>query len=450
MHYGAARQPQAGCQPKAPATIQRTLRWIVALLASGFLHHSLAANQSDSIDAIAVDFVRAGLLFQNHDPLPYIYLGEPSWRQTAKADPRDLAATLTSLAQLQTRLAELPPAAAPLEQRRRRDLAARLTALQTRGEILRGNFPADFDQESRQLFGVAAPHYSEAHFRQLAAQLDVLIGGEGALVERIGAFRDRFIIPPAKLEAVIGRAMAECRARTAVQVALPANESVTLNLNPNMPWVGFTEYRGDSQSIVHLNNGVPVHIERAIELGCHEGYPGHHVHATLVEAELINRRGWVEYVYIPMVGPLAVIAEGAASYAMNLAFSREQRMQFEREVLLPLAGLSAEGLEDYYHYVDLIEQLNYARNEVARKYLYQGMSRADAVAWLVEFGLETPDTAETRLKVIDAQRSYVVTYNHGRQIVADHIAAKAPTDRNQAWASFLEILTGPLSPQDLQ
>jgi putative hemolysin len=406
-------------------------------------------NQADSMDRIALDFVAAGLRFQNHDPLPYVYIGEAAAQEIARSDDASLDAVLEQLEALQHRIHALPAALEPQRVRRQRDLNDRLTALLTRGEILQGQYPSSFDAETRQLFGVVAPTFDEAHFRSLVRELDGIIPGDGALVDRVAAFREQFVIPPQRLEQVIGRAMDECRARTRKHIALPAEENVTLNITRDMPWVGFTEYRGDSQSIVHLNGDVPVHIERAIELGCHEGYPGHHVHATLVEQELVKRRGWQEYTYIPMVGPLAVIAEGAASYAMDLAFSREERMAFERSELLPLARLDDTQLDTYYHYIDLIDQLNYARNEVARKYLYGGMSRDAALQWLMEFGLETAGTAATRLNVIDAQRSYVVTYNHGKQLLGEYVQRNAAASGDAAWGVYKAILTTPLSPADL-
>lgn len=401
------------------------------------------------MDVIAEDFVQTGLRFQNHDPLPFIYIGPQDWRESAAADDMALDEVLAQLSDLEDRIQALPAPPDAQSERRRRDLSARLLALQTRGQILVGEYPKSFDEETQKLFGVTAPHYDESHFRELVAELDSTIPGDGALADRVAALRQQFVIPREKLAPVIGRAMDECRARTLAHIALPANEQVTLNVMSDMPWVGFTEYRGDSQSIVHLNGDVPVHIERAIELGCHEGYPGHHVHATLIEQEMVKKRGWVEYTYIPLVGPLAVIAEGAASFAMDLVFSREERMVFERDVLLPLAGLEGDQLEIYYHYIDLIEQLNFARNEVARKYLYGGMPRDEALLWLMEFGLETSGTAATRLNVIDAQRSYVVTYNHGRRLIADYLHARTTSGTTEAWQYFYDILTIPLSPADL-
>ena len=419
------------------------------LLPNGSLAAGKAAAEIDSMDAIAEDFVNVGLRFQNHDPLPFIFLGPPAWREAARADASGLDVIIAQLNSLQSRLAALPLTASGEAERRRRDLLARVVALTTRGQILLGDFPASFNQETEQLFGVVAPTYSESHFRALVAELDSLIPGEGDLPSRVAAFRDQFVIPPDKLESVIGRAMAECRARTLAYVELPAHENVILNITQSMPWVGFTEYQGDGRSIVHLNSDVPVHIERAIELGCHEGYPGHHVHATLLEQEIVKRRGWIEYAYIPLGGPLAVIAEGAASFAMNMAFTRDERLAFERDVLLPLAGLESTQLEIYYHYIDLVEALNFARNEAARKHLYQGLSRDEAERWLMMFGLETAGTAATRLNVIEAQRSYVVTYNHGREIVAGYLSSRSTPGSADSWKDFVAILTTPLSPADL-
>ena len=425
-----------------------TLASLCLSLSSGAFASSTAISH-DKMDAIADEFVQVGLRFQNHDPLPYLYIGPEAWRTKAREDDMSLAEVLAALNDLNNSIQALPPTTDGQDLRRRRDLTARLVALQTRGNILQGIYPKDFDDETLKQFGTIAPRYQEAQFLEWVAELDALLPGDAPLSERVAALRNQFMIPQDKIKDVIGRAMQECRSRSNAKIKLPANESVTLNITNNMPWVGFTEYKGDSQSIVHLNASVPVHIERAIELGCHEGYPGHHVHATLVEQEFVKNRGWNEYTYIPLVGPLAVIAEGAASFAMDIAFSREERIAFERDVLLPMAGLDDEKLDTYYHYIDLVEKLNYARNEAARQYLYQGMTRDDAKRWLMKFGLETEGTAATRMNIIDAQRSYVITYNYGRTLVADYIHNKTPLGTPAAWDYFSNILTTPLSPQDI-
>ena len=86
---------------------------------------------------------------------------------------------------------------------------------------------------------------------------------------------------------------------------------------------------------------------------------------------------------------------------------------------------------------------------MARTYLYGGMPRDEALSWLMEFGLETPGTAATRLNVIDAQRSYVVTYNYGRKLIADYLHSRTTMGTTESWQFFHDILTIPLSPADL-
>ncbi len=409
-----------------------------------------ASDVSDSMDAIVHDFLINGLVHFHHDSSTHLHIGDAALKAEADQRTDDLATVVANMVTLRQRLAELPPSTNEQEQRRRRDLNARMIAFETRGSILLGNLPANFDEETRLLFGVVAPINTEAHFESLTRELDGLIPGDGPLSERLEIFRDQFVIPPEKLEEVMGTAMAECRRRTKEHFTLPADEKVTLHIAHNQPFVGFTYYRGNSHSEIHLNADVPVHIERAIELGCHEGYPGHHVHATLLEQEIIKSRGWREYSLISLFGGTAVVAEGAASHAIDLAFTESERMAFERKILLPMAGLSDENLDTYYRYISLIEALNFARNEAARKFLYEGVSREDAIQWLMDYGLETRGTASQRLDFIEAWRSYVVTYNIGRVLVREYLDATAGDDRNSHWEVFRDILMMPMMPMDLQ
>ena len=407
------------------------------------------STQVDSIDSIVHDFLIEGLVFFRHDKSTHLFIGDPALVAEAGEHDDDLATVTAHLSTLRQRLLALAPADDALSTQRRRDLQDRLRAFEVRGQILMGNPPSSFDEETFLQFGVTVPHYTEEHFQALAQQLEDLVPGDGPLERRLEAFREQFVIPPERLEAVIGTAMAECRRRTLEHINLPEDEWVSLHIAHNQPWVGFTFYKGNSHSEIHLNADVPVHIERAIELGCHEGYPGHHVHATLLEQQIVAKRGWQEYSLIGLFGPLAVIAEGAASHAIDLVFTAEERLAFERDILLPMAGLKTDRLHDYYRYVALMEALNYARNEVAQKYLFEGMSRKRAIEWLSTFGLETDATAAQRLNFIDALRTYVVTYNYGRELVKSHIRMMAGEDRNSHWQVFQDILLTPKLPADL-
>lgn len=419
---------------------------LVAGLVSAFFCTQLSA---DAIDDFADRFIDLGLRFQNYDSSAYLFLGDKALVTEAKADDVSLSDLLVSLERLHEEMSAYQTDDAVLS-KRFKDLRGRVLAMQVRGKTLSGEIPRDFETEAKLTFDVTVPHYSEEHFVELAQRLDALIPGDDRLPQRVERFRDEFVIPPSKLKDVLSVAIEECRRRTKSYLNLPQDEHAELVLVTGMHWVGFTVYEGNSFSKILLNQEVPVHIERALELGCHEGYPGHHAHASMLQEEVINKRGWKEYELIQLIGPMAVMNEGAASYAVDLAFTRSERLAFERKYLLPLAGLEKTDLERYYHYIDIIDELNYARTEAARKYLYGGMSFDDAVQWLIDFGLETRGTATQRMRFIDAQRAYVVTYNYGKTLVKRYVEQEAGEDLDARWEVFERVILTPMSPSELE
>ena len=419
---------------------------LLAGLVSAFFCTQLSA---DTIDDFADRFIDLGLRFQNYDSSAYLFLGDKALVTEAKADDVSLSELLVSLERLHEEMSAYQTDDAVLS-KRFKDLRGRVLAMQVRGKILSGEIPRDFETEAKLTFDVTVPHYSEEHFVELAQRLDALIPGDDPLPQRVERFRDEFVIPPSKLKDVLSVAIEECRRRTKSYLNLPQDEHAELVLVTGMHWVGFTVYEGNSFSKILLNQEVPVHIERALELGCHEGYPGHHAHASMLQEEVINKRGWKEYELIQLIGPMAVMNEGAASYAVDLAFTRSERLAFERKYLLPLAGLEKTDLERYYHYIDIIDELNYARTEAARKYLYGGMSFDDAVQWLIDFGLETRGTATQRMRFIDAQRAYVVTYNYGKTLVKRYVEQEAGENLDARWEVFERVILTPMSPSELE
>jgi hypothetical protein len=421
--------------------------FLCAGLVSAFFCVALNAKP---LDALAQDFIDLGLRFQNYDKSQFLFLGDPLRASKAKMDPATLTDVLDSLDVLIEELEQSERfAKTETEKSRAQALLGRTLAMHTRGRILQGDALDSFDRESYLTFGVQVPKLSEAHFEALAAKLEQVVPGDGALVERMERFRDQFVIPVDRLEAVLGAAMSECRKRTKAVFDLPINEGTRFTIVDEAPWVGFTHFEGNAQSNILLNRSVPIHIERALELGCHEGYPGHHAHASMLEQNVILERGWKEYELIQLLGPMAVVNEGAASYAVELAFSRNDRLSFERDILLPLAGLSADNLETYYHFIDLINDLSWARTEAARRYLYEGYSRERTIHWLMEFGLETRGTATQKMNLIEAQRAYILTYNHGYKLVSEYIERHADSEVAR-WALFIDILLKPMLPGDLE
>ena len=263
-------------------------------------------------------------------------------------------------------------------------LLGRIKALQTRIALNDGEAVA-FDAESVALFGAAAPDHDASYFEAILTEIDTLIGGEGDLADRVVTFQDQFVIPPDRLADVFDAAIEECRRRTLLYIDLPENESFSLEYVNDKPWSGYNWYQGNSNSLIQINTDLPIYISRAVDLGCHEGYPGHHTFNALLEKHLVQDAGWVEFSIYPLFSPQSLIAEGSGNYGIDLAFPGDERIAFERDVLFPLAGLDEAQADRYYQLQTLLAKLNYAGNEAARDYLNGDIDRDAAVQWLCLF-----------------------------------------------------------------
>jgi len=334
----------------------------------------------------------------------------------------------------------------------RRDyLKRQLEALRTRVKMLDGA-KLSFDQESQALYDAVAPTHPESYFSSMLTELDRLLPGDAPLVDRYDAFRQRFIIPPNRLARVFDRAIAECRRRTLPHVQLPATESFTVEYVTNKPWSGYNWYQGDYRSLIQVNTDLPIYIDRAIDLACHEGYPGHHVYNALLEKHLVRDRGWVEFTVYPLFSPQSLIAEGTANYGIEVAFPGDERAAFERDVLYPEAGLDPSQAAAYARVQTLVDRLAYAGNEAARAYLNGTSDRKQATAWLSQFAMMSPVRAEQRTRFFDTYRSYVINYNLGKDLVKQYVESRGgiATQPAKRWAEFVRLLASPRLPSGLR
>jgi hypothetical protein len=245
-------------------------------------------------------------------------------------------------------------------------LVRQLQALRARVRMLSGA-KMSFDEESKALYDAVAPTHPESYFEAASADLDRALPGRGTLIERYDRFRDSFVIPKDRLSRVFDAAIAECRRRTLQHVQLPAGESFTVEYVTNKSWSGYNWYQGNYRSLIQVNTDLPIYIDRAVDLACHEGYPGHHVYNVLLEQHLVRGRGWQEMTVYPLFSPQSLIAEGSANYGIEVAFPGEERVAFERSVLFPAAGLDPAHAAEYYKVQAIVDRLSYAGNEAARR-----------------------------------------------------------------------------------
>jgi hypothetical protein len=200
-----------------------------------------------------------------------------------------------------------------------------------------------------------------------------------------------------------------------------------------------------------VNTDFPITVDRAVDLASHEGYPGHHVYNSLLETHLVRGKKWMEFTVYPLFSPQSLIAEGTANFGIEMAFPGEERAEFERDVLFPLAGFAGESAAEYYRNHGLFLKLAYAGNEAARKYLDGKCTREEAVEYLIRYALMSPERAAQRTKFFDKYRSYVINYNLGQDMVKRYIesAGGVPRKPDQRWKIFEELISSPRLPSGL-
>jgi len=403
---------------------------------------------------IAPAYVKLVLAVGQHDK-DYIdaFYGPAEWKREAEASKRPLPEIASEASALIARLEAIPEPADEMLRLRRAYLTRQLRALSTRVAMLGGK-RLSFDEESRQLYDAVAPVNTEEHFRQVRDELDRALpgrGGSATLLERYEAFRKDFTIPRDRVDGVFRAAIAECRDRTIRHIPLPPGESFTVEDVTGKSWSGYNWYQGTYKSLIQVNTDLPITIDRAIDLACHEGYPGHHVYNTLLEKNLVRDRGWIEYSVYPLFSPQSLIAEGSANFGIEMAFPGGERVEFERAKLYPLAGLDPARAEEFDHVRQIVDRLAYAGNEAARRYINGEIDAGGAARWLAEYALYPRDRAEQRVRFIDQYRSYVINYNLGKDLVRRFVESHGgtPDQLEKRWEVFEMLLSSPRLPSQL-
>jgi hypothetical protein len=415
-----------------------------------------AGSQSATVmDEVAESYVRLVLAVGEHDT-DYVdaYYGPQEWRDEVTAEQLGLSAIAARADALIERLRAVDAPDQELERLRYTYLATQLGSLTARVDMLGGR-TMTFDEESRALYDAVAPTNPGEYYASILEELDDVLPPGGSITERFGAFRSAYVIPPDRLDAVFMRAIEECRERTLEYVDLPEGESFVVEYVTDQSWSGYNWYQGGYHSLIQVNVDFPSLIDRAVDLACHEGYPGHHTYNALLEHDLVNERGWPEYSVYALFSPQSFIAEGSANFGIEMAFPGNERLEFERDVLFPIAGLDPSTAESYYRVQDLVARMNYAGNEAARLYIDGDVDADGAVDWLVRYAMYSPGGARQRLRFVDQYRSYVINYNLGLDLVRDYVdgdgtdGARAGATPDVRWDRFMRLLASPRLPGDL-
>ena len=421
----------------------RCMLFVSALLFAAAAH---AAPSRDNLDRAARDYVRLQLAIgQKEDGYIDAYYGPAELK--AEGEKIAKAEDLKQLARRVDALTGRVHALQASQPDRARFLLAQLKAAQTRLRMLQGE-KLSFEDEAEGLFGVRPQLKPLSSYDPVLARIEKLVPGEGALADRVDAFQERFVIARDRLKPVFDAAIAGCKARTARHIALPAGERFDLSFVTGKSWSGYNYYQGGYHSRIEVNTDLPVRISRAVDLGCHEGYPGHHVLNALLEEKLTRGKGWIEFSVYPLCSPQSFIAEGTANYGIDLAFPGAEKLAFETSTLYPLAGLSTAEAARYDELLHAMKDLSGARLTISRDFLDGRITEQQAVELERKYRLSSEARAKQSVAFTKQYRSYVINYGLGEQMVKDDVESRP--DPAARWKRFEQIISGPTLPSDLK
>ena len=414
---------------------------VSATVAAGCIACRRPDSGRQSIDEAARTYVGLALALGDRDADSLdSYHGPPAWQQAARREHATLAEVRTRADALAKTLNAERAGEAAEAATRRAFLTAQLAAIISRIDILQGARPS-FADEARALFGLdaadpasapdGAAHQPGSSADAARLELDRLLPGRGDLAVRYAAFDRQFLVRADRLPAVLSRAIEGCRAATRAHLQLPAGERVEVEYVHDLPWSAFTRYEGRSISRVQVNAGMPLTVDRALDLACHETYPGHHTIAVLVDARFGGTRP--EFFVQPLFSTQSALHEAASSLAPALAFSDAARTDFERDELFPLAGLDPVQAPRHVAAGRLVDRLHTIEADIARKYL-DGVLDFPRAAAALEHRALLP-SADATLKFLNQFRSYAATYTIGRDRL------ERAVDRD--WAAYRRAVTDP-------
>jgi len=405
-------------------------------------------NLEDQLDPMAERYVRLALALGEHDD-DYVdaYFGPAEWREQAKQEALDLAAITAAADKLVAELQALDPTGAEKHVALRHNFLLSHTSSMAAVSRMRSGEALSFDEESKAVYGFVAPSFPLEQYDDALQKLNALLPGNGPLHERYQAFLQQFRIPGDKVKAVVRRGLEACRERARQHMTMVEGENFSLEFVTGQPWGAYNWYQGNGQGLIQINLDRPKYLGASIGLGCHEGYPGHHLFSTMLDNEYLQKRGWVEFSVLPLFSPQGIIFEGSGDLASLVAFPGEERTAFLRDVIAPIAGLDAADFDVAATVREAVKELRYAGIEAARHYLDGDWSKEQTTEWLTSYALVGPESIDSWFGFTARYRAYRINYVLGEDLVLSFVRARNPdASPDGDWQALAELLSLPPTP----
>jgi hypothetical protein len=269
--------------------------------------------------------------------------------------------------------------------------------------------------EVERCFGIRPVHVDEEVFRASHKRLDDVLPGSGDVRSRLNAWLDGATVPREAILRSLEALTPELRRRAAEIVELPPGERVDWETVSGPVWEAFNDYRGDLRSVVQVNEGFPVSLTSLLAIVAHEAYPGHHTERTCKEKLLYRDQSRLETSVTIASAPEAVITEGLATNALEVALGNDGFGALFS--LVDDLGVHVDpAVAEVVHVEE--QRLFAAAANVARMVHQDGMTRPDAESYLREWELDTPERAAKTVAFITdpGLRTYVTAYTDGNRL----------------------------------
>ncbi len=352
----------------------------------------------------AEDYLLLGLRLGRHvDGLVDAYYGPPELKEQAdREEPVAPARLADDAARLRDALAD-------------GWLRDQVTGCWTFARVLAGE-PLSYSDEVEGCYGVRPEWTPESVYEQVHAALDELLPGEGPILERRTAWRERHLCPGDKAVGVLRDLLPLARARTQTVVELPEGEQVELEPVDSEPWWAFNYYLGGYRSRVVLNVDVPTTGLDLLHLAAHEVYPGHHTEHAVKE-RLLGVEERIQLVPTPQ----AVLSEGIAETGGDVVLDDAARE--EAHAIIRRHGLDLVDPALSERISRAVEGLRTVGLNAALAIHEDGMSLDDAAEYIARWSLRPLEEARHSVSFVTdpTWRAYTITYSAGRDLCRAYV-----------------------------
>jgi hypothetical protein len=369
------------------------------------------------------------------------YFGPPQLQaRAATGEPRPLESLADDALQLRTAIET-----SDYDPQRKDFLVRQIRAMTAVIRSLRGD-RLGFVEEVELYFDITPEMTDEALFAAAHAEMDRLLPGDGALVERVATWKRGLELEPGRVMRVFELACQETRRRTLALFDLPPGEDLSLQLVAEQPWAAYNWYLGDYRSRIDLNTDLPLHAHSAVSLLAHEAYPGHHTEHAIKEYRLYRQQGRAEHAIQLLLAPECVLSEGIADNAQRVILTDPQLVAFLRDQLYPEARLTGVDVEQQIRLGKASEKLRWVGCNAALLLHREGRPPDEVQQYIERYGLRTPQEAKQTMKFIQNPlfRSYIFNYATGKALLAPLLEGADAVD------NFRRLLSEPLTPTQVR